>query len=89
MGTLTFDYSLAGKVAAVTGAASGIGAAISEAFAAKGARVALLDLNREAAETRAAALPGARGYFCDVADAPAPTPRSLRSRTTSAASTSW
>ena len=69
MGTLTFDYSLAGKVAAVTGAASGIGAAISEAFAAKGARVALLDLNREAAETRAAALPGARGYFCDVADA--------------------
>ena len=69
MGTLTFDYSLAGKVAAVTGAASGIGAAISEAFATKGARVALLDLNRDAAETRAAALAGARSYFCDVTDA--------------------
>lgn len=65
----TFDFSLAGKLAVVTGAASGIGAAIAEAFAAKGARVALLDMNGEAAAARAADLPGAAAFACDVTDA--------------------
>lgn len=68
MAAPTFDFSLAGKVAAVTGAASGIGAAIAEAFAAKGARVALLDMN-EAAAARAAALPDAVAFACNVTDA--------------------
>jgi NAD(P)-dependent dehydrogenase (short-subunit alcohol dehydrogenase family) len=66
---MAFDFSLAGRVALVTGAASGIGAAISAAFAAKGARVALVDLNREAADARAGGLADARGYGCNVADA--------------------
>ncbi|OJY34874.1 MAG: D-threitol dehydrogenase [Rhodobacterales bacterium 65-51] len=65
----TFDFSLAGKLAVVTGAASGIGAAIAEAFAAKGARVALLDMNGEAAAARAADLPGAAAFACNVTDA--------------------
>lgn len=65
----TFEFSLAGKLAVVTGAASGIGAAIAEAFAAKGARVALLDMNREAAAFRAASLPGAAAFACNVTDA--------------------
>jgi NAD(P)-dependent dehydrogenase (short-subunit alcohol dehydrogenase family) len=65
---MAFDFSLSGRVALVTGAASGIGAAIAAAFTAKGARVALVDLNREAAEARAAGLAGARGYACNVAD---------------------
>ena len=65
----TSPFSLAGKVAIVTGAASGIGAAIAEAFAARGARVALLDMNRDAAMARAATLPGAQAVTCNVTDA--------------------
>ena len=64
----TSPFSLAGKVAIVTGAASGIGAAIAEAFAARGARVALLDMNRDAAHARAATLEGAHAVACDVTD---------------------
>jgi NAD(P)-dependent dehydrogenase (short-subunit alcohol dehydrogenase family) len=63
-----YDFSLEGKLALVTGAGSGIGAAIATAFAAKGARVALLDMNLEAATAQAAALPGAAAFVCDVAD---------------------
>ncbi|MDQ7778074.1 MAG: D-threitol dehydrogenase [Paracoccus aminovorans] len=63
-----FEFSLSGKLAVVTGAASGIGAAIAEGFAAKGARVALLDMNLDTAGARAAALPEARAFACDVTD---------------------
>lgn len=45
-----------GKVAIVTGAASGIGLAIAERFAREGARVAIADLNTEAAESAADAI---------------------------------
>lgn len=65
---MDLDFRLAGKAALVTGAASGIGAAVARAFAAKGARVALADMNREAAEAGAAPLDGARAYACDVTD---------------------
>lgn len=65
----TFPFSLSGKIAIVTGAASGIGAAIAEAFAARGSRVALLDMNLEAAQARAAMLPGAHAVACNVTDA--------------------
>ncbi|PKR53709.1 GolD/DthD family dehydrogenase [Thalassospira marina] len=63
------DFSLAGKTAIVTGAASGIGAAIAEAYAAKGARVALLDMNVEAAMAKAKALGNsARAFECNVTE---------------------
>jgi NAD(P)-dependent dehydrogenase (short-subunit alcohol dehydrogenase family) len=63
------DFSLADKAAIVTGAASGIGAAIAEAFAAKGARVALLDMNFDAASIKADHLGnGAKAFVCDVTD---------------------
>lgn len=44
---------LAGKVAVVTGAASGIGLGIAEKLAAHGARVAIADLNEQAAQAAA------------------------------------
>ena len=47
---------LAGKCALVTGAASGIGAATAERFAAEGAAVAIADLNGAGAESHAAAI---------------------------------
>ncbi|UXA09706.1 D-threitol dehydrogenase [Mycobacterium sp. SMC-8] len=63
------DFPLSDKVAVVTGGGSGIGAAIVAAFAAKGARIAVVDLDGAAAAARAAeAGPDSRGFACDVAD---------------------
>ncbi len=66
--TLDFDFPLRGKTALVTGAASGIGAAIADALAAKGVRVAVVDLNHDAAAAKAADLPDALAVACNVAD---------------------
>src|SRR4051794_2284672 len=49
---------LEGKVALVTGAASGLGLAISRAFAREGAKVCLADVNAKGAETAARELSG-------------------------------
>jgi 3-oxoacyl-[acyl-carrier protein] reductase len=58
---------LRGKVAIVTGAGSGFGAGIATRFAAEGAKVALLDINFEAAKTVAAeAGVDAVALRCDV-----------------------
>ena len=46
------DFSLSGKVAIVTGGASGIGAAIVDAYASKGATVVILDRALEAAQRK-------------------------------------
>lgn len=67
--SVDFDFPLAGKTALVTGAASGIGAAIAEAFASKGVRVAVVDLNAEAAAAKAKTLGAdAIAIACNVAD---------------------
>jgi NAD(P)-dependent dehydrogenase (short-subunit alcohol dehydrogenase family) len=60
------------KLCVVTGAAQGIGRAIAAEFAAEGARLAILDIDADGAESAAGDLRGrgvdARGYRCDVAD---------------------
>jgi NAD(P)-dependent dehydrogenase (short-subunit alcohol dehydrogenase family) len=61
---------LDGRRALVTGAGSGIGAAIARALAEAGARVVVTDLDREAA-ARVAAEIGGVALGLDVADAPA------------------
>ena len=70
----TNKIALEGRMAVVTGGASGIGAAIAQRFAASGARVAIWDMNEEAAQATAQTLPAAqggahRGVAVNVADA--------------------
>lgn len=64
---IDFDFPVAGKVVVVTGGASGIGAAMAQAFSAKGAKIALLDMNEEAAMNAADALPNSIALKCNVA----------------------
>lgn len=57
---------LQNRVAAVTGAAQGIGRAIAERLAAEGAILALLDRDGPLLAELAASLPQARAWSCDV-----------------------
>lgn len=63
-------FDLQGKMAVVTGAGSGIGAAIARVFAASGAHVAVVDRDEAAARQVADEIAAARGaataYTCDV-----------------------
>jgi NAD(P)-dependent dehydrogenase (short-subunit alcohol dehydrogenase family) len=60
------DFSLDGKVAVVTGGASGIGAAIVDAYAAKGATVVVFDKAVEAAQRKVGDDSAAAAFSCDV-----------------------
>ncbi|MGB3866472.1 MAG: SDR family oxidoreductase [Xanthobacteraceae bacterium] len=66
------ELGLSDKVAMVTGAGSGIGAAVAARLCAEGARVAVVDINQARAEAQAATLREAGGdalaIGCDVTD---------------------
>ncbi|MBP1687877.1 MAG: hypothetical protein H6Q33_4020 [Deltaproteobacteria bacterium] len=64
---MSTELPLSGQVAWVTGAASGIGRAIARELAAQGARVAVIDVNAEAASAVAAEIRGV-AVSCDVGD---------------------
>jgi NAD(P)-dependent dehydrogenase (short-subunit alcohol dehydrogenase family) len=64
-------YELAGRTIALTGSTGGLGSALAQALRARGANLALLDLDLEAAGAQAAGLGGgpvARAYAADVRD---------------------
>src|SRR3546814_10522230 len=61
----TFDsHSLAGRVAVVTGAAGGLGAAIAQRLTDKGATLVLVDQHAP----NPVGLPAAEAIACDIAD---------------------
>ena len=70
--TFAIYPSLSGRTVFVSGGATGIGADIVRAFARNAARVAFIDVQREAGEAMAAAVNGAGGTAlfleCDVTD---------------------
>jgi D-threitol dehydrogenase (NAD+) len=61
-----YDFSLADKVAVVTGGASGVGSAIVAAYAVKGATVVVLDKASEAAQRKVNEGSAAAAFGCDV-----------------------
>jgi NAD(P)-dependent dehydrogenase (short-subunit alcohol dehydrogenase family) len=61
-----YDFSLADKVAVVTGGASGIGSAIVDAYALKGATVVVLDKALEAAQHKVNQGRAVAAFGCDV-----------------------
>jgi NAD(P)-dependent dehydrogenase (short-subunit alcohol dehydrogenase family) len=63
---IDYGFSLAGKVAVVTGGASGIGSAIVDAYATKGATVVVLDKALEAAQHKVSEGGAAAAIGCDV-----------------------
>jgi NAD(P)-dependent dehydrogenase (short-subunit alcohol dehydrogenase family) len=65
-------FSLQGKIAAITGGGGELCGTMAEALAARGVKVALLDINRKNAEARVAAIEKAGGeakaFSCNVLD---------------------
>jgi 3-hydroxybutyrate dehydrogenase len=62
------DGPLVGRTALVTGAASGIGAAVARRLAADGATVLAVDLNEEGVKALARDVPGVEPLACDLSD---------------------
>jgi 2-keto-3-deoxy-L-fuconate dehydrogenase len=66
MATMFDFFRLDGKVALVTGGASGIGEATVRTLAEAGASPVIVDVDEEKANHLASTLPGARAFACDI-----------------------
>lgn len=66
MASMLEYFRLDGKVAVVTGGASGIGAATVRALCEAGAHPVIVDLDEAAAKALASSLPKAEGHRCDI-----------------------
>ena len=64
----TVTDSLVGKTAVVTGAGRGIGLAVARAFAARGAKVVVSDIDADSAAAAATQIPHSTSCPCDVRD---------------------
>ena len=72
MALTNFSRSIAGRVAIITGAASGMGEATAKLFAHEGAAVAAIDLNQEGLDRVVNEIlaegKSAKGWVLDLAD---------------------